>query len=587
MSRKNGGVFVGSTAVRSGRFEFTGRGYRLELDVRLGRLLLVDTRCDERLVETPGLDLFIPVVDGDASPTFDGARLVSADEPGAVDVVARSGGPVAKSLRLEIRCHADHVAFQTVWTPRRACRLYRYRWLPVGTYLNLYDLLNFRWGQYTDRCVEVSRLGWKAFETSTDSTDWNFWPHPDLLVFQKHDALLSTFTKDLPPSFGTYIRVAGHKVEHWYMDVGQGLIALSAGQEVRSPEFAVQLTRGTDVYDAADNYTRLLQRERRIPRRRVKAGPKWWHEPLYCTWLDQGLVAKQGWKGPWGRPAPTAFDAVNDGMVSHALKIMKRERLRFSSWIIDDGWQTARGDWWAHADRFPDFRRTIDRLHDAGYKVVLWWAPMEFDPDCRTAREHPEWFAQRNTVLNRHGRPAIDYSDPLTQQQYLEPLLRKFFSDEPGCYNADGIKYDFVADKVNPWVPVHDPEWVGEQRYLWRFMHRVQAEARQYKPDACMHAYCPHPYFNTCVDLNRTVDVNDSNYLAHRTRGAMLAHLCPGVEVSYDFHAYREKFDGYLKLALADDVPLQIGSTMGHASSGVAYTPEEYALLRRTLKTYY
>jgi len=578
---------VGSTGVRSGRFEYVGRRYRVEVDGRKQQFRLFGTRCDELLVDTPNLNLFTPVVDGDASAGLDAVRLRTAGGAGGVDVVASAGDRVAEEIRLEIRCHPDHVAVQAVWRPRRACRLYRYHWLPVGTHLNLYDLLNFRWGQYTDRCVEVSRLGWHGFDTSTDSTDWNFWPHPDLLVFQKHDALLSTFTKDLPPSFGTYIRVASHRVEHWHMDVGQGLIELDAGQEVRSPEFALQVTHGSDVYDAVDAYTGLLQRERRIPKRRTSSGPRWWRQPLYCTWLDQGLVAKQQWRGPWGRPAATAFDAVNDGLVNRALGIMQRERLPFASWILDDGWQAARGDWWAHADRFPNLRRTIDRLHEAGYKVVLWWAPMEFDPGCRTAREHPEWFAARNEVCNRHGRPAIDYSSPLTQQQYLEPLLRTFFSDEPGCYNADGVKYDFVADKVNPWVPVHDPAWIGEQRYLWHFMHYVQKVARRYKPDACMHAYCPHPYFNNCVDLNRTADVNDSNYLAHRTRGQMMSHLCPGVTVSYDFHGFREKFPAYLRLALEDGVPIQIGSTMGHASSGVAYTAAEYALLRRTLKRYF
>jgi alpha-galactosidase len=33
----------------------------------------------------------------------------------------------------------------------------------------------------------------------------------------------------------------------------------------------------------------------------------------------------------------------------------------------------------------------VDRIHEAGFKAQLWWAPLAADPGSRTEREHPGW----------------------------------------------------------------------------------------------------------------------------------------------------------------------------------------------------
>jgi hypothetical protein len=53
------------------------------------------------------------------------------------------------------------------------------------------------------------------------------------------------------------------------------------------------------------------------------------------------------------------------------------------------------------------------------------------------------------------------------QEEYVKPLVRLRFCDAPGCCNADGIKTDFMADKIHPNVPVYDPEWRREERFIF------------------------------------------------------------------------------------------------------------------------
>lgn len=43
--------------------------------------------------------------------------------------------------------------------------------------------------------------------------------------------------------------------------------------------------------------------------------------------------------------------------------------------IIDDFWQTDYGDWTFRRDKFPDARAMINRLHDLGFKVMVWLTP--------------------------------------------------------------------------------------------------------------------------------------------------------------------------------------------------------------------
>ena len=81
----------------------------------------------------------------------------------------------------------------------------------------------------------------------------------------------------------------------------------------------------------------------------------------------------------------------------------------------------AEGDWVPVPSKFPagdaDMKALVDRIHAAGLKAQLWWAPMGADPGSRTDREHPDWL-----LRNEDGTPRkITWWD----SNYLCPALRR------------------------------------------------------------------------------------------------------------------------------------------------------------------
>ena len=86
--------------------------------------------------------------------------------------------------------------------------------------------------------------------------------------------------------------------------------------------------------------------------------------------------------------------------VYNALPVVKKLGFR---WVtLDDGWQTAEGDWFLNPEKFPggdrDIKAMVDRIHAEGFKAQLWWAPLSVSPDTQLIREHPEYL-----LLNPDG----------------------------------------------------------------------------------------------------------------------------------------------------------------------------------------
>lgn len=139
-----------------------------------------------------------------------------------------------------------------------------------------------------------------------------------------------------------------------------------------------------------------------------------------------------------------------------ALPIVKN--LGFQWVTLDDGWQTAEGDWHLDKTKFPkgdpDMKAMVDRIHQDGFKAQLWWAPMSVDPGTDLIAKHPEWL-----LLDADGsRHKISYWDSF----YLCPavpevrknaadLVTKFIRE----WGYDGLKLD--GQYMNAAPPCHNP----------------------------------------------------------------------------------------------------------------------------------
>ncbi len=75
---------------------------------------------------------------------------------------------------------------------------------------------------------------------------------------------------------------------------------------------------------------------------------------------------------------------------------------------LDDGYQTAIGDWLTTNDRFSSSLDHIaDDVRSAGVTPGIWTAPFLVAPDSDTARAHPEWIAGHAS-----GRPLVGMVNP-------------------------------------------------------------------------------------------------------------------------------------------------------------------------------
>lgn len=113
--------------------------------------------------------------------------------------------------------------------------------------------------------------------------------------------------------------------------------------------------------------------------------------------------------------------------------------------MVDDNWQKSYGNFDFRADRFPNPKEMIEKLHEMGFKIMLWVCPF-VSPDSPEYRE----LASRGYLIKdaKSGAPALihwwngvsacyDLTNP-EAVKYLRGELDALVSD----YGVDGFKFD-------------------------------------------------------------------------------------------------------------------------------------------------
>jgi hypothetical protein len=549
-------------------------GLRLTCDRALTTLTISESERDLRLATVPLAGLMVPVLTGGSSATVDGCDLL----PDRLRIRWSATG--VRDGATEVRIAGDHLELSSRFTPIVATRLERFDLFPAGTALNLMDVVNFRNRHHTHHTWPELPLGGKGCATNTYSTDWQFAPHPTMFILRSPDAHLLVGALDLTTAYGMYFTADDQHVRQWHLDYGGAHgQELGTGEVFQAPRFALFLDRQGDVHATVKRWTGLLIRGGVIPDPARKVRHGWHAEPLYCTWIDQCgravFTPPAELKDQAVRVSP-AVRILTADFVREALAVIRRERLPVRTILLDDGWALARGQWQPHPERFPDLRGLVDEIHAAGLKVMVWWGW----PEIHAEAEIDPRFLIGGGKRNRHGARMFDFSSPVTRDEYLEPFFHKLFSSDPGCFDLDGVKTDFIADKVHADMSPHDPAWRGEENYFVRFYELFHGLMRRHKPDA-MHLGCAgHPWLATVTEANRTFDVCSSDVREHEQRGLMLQATCPGCPVSLDFHNYVERFDDWFALGRRHGWPVEIGNIMAMKRDALAsWEPADAAYL--------
>lgn len=130
------------------------------------------------------------------------------------------------------------------------------------------------------------------------------------------------------------------------------------------------------------------------------------------------------------------------------LNVSVSENVPLDLIVIDDGYETAIGDWTSvNADKFPaGMKQVADEIHAAGKLAGIWLAPFGALRDSLLAREHPEFF-----LLGADGAPVRAWSHwnqevfalDLTRPEVLA-WLGELFHTVCHEWGYDAVKLDFV-----------------------------------------------------------------------------------------------------------------------------------------------
>ena len=137
------------------------------------------------------------------------------------------------------------------------------------------------------------------------------------------------------------------------------------------------------------------------------------------------------------------YNQTEDGILEYAQSIIDNG-FEPGIFMIDEGWSEDYGVYDFYPGRFNNPKGMIDKLHEMGFKVMLWVTPI-ISPDSNAYRELKEL---GYLTKNAQGEMAVrewwnGYSCVL---DLTNPDANKWFVDKlQACldkYNADGFKFD-------------------------------------------------------------------------------------------------------------------------------------------------
>jgi len=288
---------------------------------------------------------------------------------------------------------------------------------------------------------------------------------------------------------------------------------LKPGESIKTFRTFVAVHQG-DYFRSLRDYRRAMLKEGV----KFRSSPDDAFGPIWCAW-------------GFGR-------TFTPSQVYNALPVVKKLGFR---WVtLDDGWQTAEGDWFLNPEKFPngdrDMKALVDRIHAEGFKAQLWWAPLSVSPDTKLITDHPDYL-----LLNADGsKHKISYwkawylcpADPAVVA-YHKALVTKILRD----WGFDGLKLDgqFMNGAPQCYNPAHhhaSPEASVEA--MPQFFKAIYDTALSVKPDALVE-FCPcgTAYsFYTMPFMNMSVASDPRSSWQVRLKGKTLKALM-GDSVAY------------------------------------------------------
>ncbi|MCP4967829.1 MAG: alpha-galactosidase [bacterium] len=123
---------------------------------------------------------------------------------------------------------------------------------------------------------------------------------------------------------------------------------------------------------------------------------------------------------------------------------------------LDDGYQTAHGDWLSLTDRFRSLEAIADRIIATSRRPGIWLAPFLVFPDSDLAADHPDWLVGGATAPVHAGHNwgrdlyALDTTHPGAMEWIVEVLTTM------SQWGYDFYKMDFLYAAALPGARYED-----------------------------------------------------------------------------------------------------------------------------------
>jgi len=88
------------------------------------------------------------------------------------------------------------------------------------------------------------------------------------------------------------------------------------------------------------------------------------------------------------------FKDVTEAAVIENAETARRLELPLAIVQLDEGYETAIGDWLSPSSRFGSLPRLAERLRDEGLQPGIWTAPFLVDPASKLAARHSDWLVE-------------------------------------------------------------------------------------------------------------------------------------------------------------------------------------------------
>ncbi|MET3107799.1 alpha-galactosidase [Oxalobacteraceae bacterium GrIS 2.11] len=244
---------------------------------------------------------------------------------------------------------------------------------------------------------------------------------------------------------------------------------LAPGEELTTHETFLCAHAG-DYFQALNTYRQVMA-DRGI---QMAAVPEESYQPIWCA---------------WGYERNFSLEYV-------AATLPKVKELGLEWAVIDDGWQTANGDWYVDKHKFPrgeeDLKALVKTIGDAGLKSRLWYCPLAVNPGTDLLHDHTDMLlldadgAVQNISWWNSFYLCPAYAPTV---EYTKALVRKMLGEWGFAgLKIDGQHLNGVAPCFNPAHHHARPEESVEK--LQEFFHAIYQTAMEVNPHAVIEI-CP------------------------------------------------------------------------------------------------